>query len=181
VIAENRTTMPSVIGALWRRRSRAVLLAGLLWCAGAAVTVANLAGLRGRARRTVPSRQRHWPHHGADGAAARRTQDHCRDAATGGHQSGFERRPPFRALAVAGSLGNGKVAGRSRCRVGDVRAATWPDPVAAADASTAVLSDISGTTVSERELRRWRLALLLGLPLCGGLVLSLATALMARR
>jgi hypothetical protein len=44
-----------------------------------------------------------------------------------------------------------------------------------------VLSDISGTTVSEHELRRWRLALLLGLPLCGGLVLSLATSLMARR
>jgi len=53
--------------------------------------------------------------------------------------------------------------------------------VATADASAAVLSDISGTTVSEHELRRWRLALLLGLPLCGGLVLSLATALMARR
>ncbi len=53
--------------------------------------------------------------------------------------------------------------------------------VATANASAAVLSDISGTTVSEHELRRWRLALLLGLPLCGGLVLSLATALMARR
>jgi hypothetical protein len=44
-----------------------------------------------------------------------------------------------------------------------------------------LLSEISGTTVSEPELRRWRLALLLGLPLCGGLVLSLATALMTRR
>jgi hypothetical protein len=51
--------------------------------------------------------------------------------------------------------------------------------VATADASAAVLSDISGTTVSEHELRRWRLALLLGLPLCGGLVLSLAFALTA--
>jgi hypothetical protein len=41
-------TMPSVIGALWRRRSPAVVaLAGLLWCAGAAVTVANLAGYVG--------------------------------------------------------------------------------------------------------------------------------------
>jgi hypothetical protein len=53
--------------------------------------------------------------------------------------------------------------------------------VVTADPSAAVLSDISGTTVSEHELRRLRLALLLGLPLCGGLVLSLATALMARR
>ena len=48
-----------------------------------------------------------------------------------------------------------------------------------ADASAAVLSDISGTTVSEHELRRLRLALLLGLPLCGGLALSLAFALTA--
>src|SRR5258708_28342199 len=40
-------TMPSVIGTLWRRRSLAVILAGLLWCAGAAVTVANLAGYVG--------------------------------------------------------------------------------------------------------------------------------------
>jgi hypothetical protein len=51
--------------------------------------------------------------------------------------------------------------------------------VATADASAAVLSDISGTTVSEHELRRLRLALLLGLPLCGGLVLSLAFAFTA--
>jgi hypothetical protein len=48
--------------------------------------------------------------------------------------------------------------------------------VATADASAAVLSDVSGTTISEHELRRLRLALLLGLPLCGGLVLSLAFA-----
>jgi hypothetical protein len=39
------------------------------------------------------------------------------------------------------------------------------------------LSDITGMAISERELRRLRLALLLGLPLCGGLVLSLAFAL----
>src|SRR5260370_22997673 len=39
--------MPSVIGALWHRRSPAVIVAGLLWCAGAAVTVANLAGYVG--------------------------------------------------------------------------------------------------------------------------------------
>jgi hypothetical protein len=49
--------------------------------------------------------------------------------------------------------------------------------VATADASAAVLSEIGGTAISEVELRRFRLALLLGLPLCGGLVLSLAFAL----
>jgi hypothetical protein len=51
--------------------------------------------------------------------------------------------------------------------------------VATADASATVLSDISGTTVSEHELRRLRLALLLGRPLCDGPVLSLAIALAA--
>jgi len=51
--------------------------------------------------------------------------------------------------------------------------------VASADASAAVLSEIGGTAISEVELRRFRLALPLGLPLCGGLVLSLAFALVA--
>jgi hypothetical protein len=49
--------------------------------------------------------------------------------------------------------------------------------VATADASAAVLSEIRGTAISKVELRRFRLALLLGPPLCGGLVLSLAFAL----
>jgi hypothetical protein len=49
--------------------------------------------------------------------------------------------------------------------------------VATADASAAVFSEIGGTAISDVELRRLRLALLLGLPLCGGLVLSLALAL----
>jgi pimeloyl-ACP methyl ester carboxylesterase len=53
--------------------------------------------------------------------------------------------------------------------------------VATADASAAVLSAISGTAISEVELRRFRLALLLGLPLCGGLVLSLAFAIASPR
>ena len=48
--------------------------------------------------------------------------------------------------------------------------------VATADASAAVLSEIGGMMISEMELRRFRLALLLGLPLCGGLVLALALA-----
>jgi len=39
--------MPATIGALWRKRSTAVVLAGLLWCAGVAVTVVNIAGYVG--------------------------------------------------------------------------------------------------------------------------------------
>jgi hypothetical protein len=52
--------------------------------------------------------------------------------------------------------------------------------VATADVSAAVLNDVSGTTVSEHKRRRLRLALLLGLPLCGGVVLSLAFAVSRR-
>jgi len=51
--------------------------------------------------------------------------------------------------------------------------------VATADASAAILSDISGTAISDAALRRLRLALLLGLPLTGGLVLLLPIALTA--
>jgi hypothetical protein len=51
--------------------------------------------------------------------------------------------------------------------------------VATADASAAVLSEIGGRAISEAELARFRFVLLLGLPLCGGLVLSLALALTA--
>jgi hypothetical protein len=42
------------------------------------------------------------------------------------------------------------------------------------DPSASVLSEISGATISDISLRRVRLMLLLMLPLCGGLVLSLA-------
>ena len=40
-------TMPATIGTLWRKRSPAVILAGVLWCAGIVVTVENLAGYVG--------------------------------------------------------------------------------------------------------------------------------------
>jgi hypothetical protein len=44
-----------------------------------------------------------------------------------------------------------------------------------------IRADTRENVVLDTWTRAWRLALLLGLPLCGGLVLSLATALMARR
>jgi hypothetical protein len=39
--------MLATIATLWRKRSPAVVLAGLLWCAGVAVTVVNVAGYVG--------------------------------------------------------------------------------------------------------------------------------------
>jgi hypothetical protein len=42
-----RTSHAGTIAALWRKRSPAVVLAGLLWCAGVAVTVVNVPGYVG--------------------------------------------------------------------------------------------------------------------------------------
>jgi hypothetical protein len=178
-------TMPSVAGALWRRRSPAVVLAGLMWCAGAAVTIANLAGYVGEhveqyqnGRQTLAT--------GRSMALERlaRLNDERRAIA--------ETRPP---AAIAAALNDARRSERPALREAlamarrrdalDVELAVFEQQlgdipqVATADASAAVLSDISGTTVSEHELRRLRLALLLGLPLCGGLVLSLAFAFTA--
>jgi hypothetical protein len=180
-------TMPSVIGTLWRRRSLAVILAGLLWCAGAAVTVANLAGYVGEHVEQYQA--------GREAMAAGRSMAIERLARLRDERRAIvEKRSP---AVIAAALSDARRSERPALRealamakrrdVLDVELATFEQrlgevpQVATADASAAVLSDISGTTVSEHELRRWRLALLLGLPLCGGLVLSLATALMARR
>jgi len=183
-------TMPSIIGALWRRRSPAVLLAGLLWCAGAAVTVSNLAGYAGE---HVEEYQAGRETMAAGRSMAMERLARLRDE----RQAIVETRPP--AVIVA-ALNDARRSERPALREAlamakrrdalDVELATFEQrlgevpQVGTADASATVLSDISGTTFSEHELRRWRLALLLGLPLCGGLVLSLAiplTAAAARR
>jgi hypothetical protein len=180
-------TMPSVVGALWQRRSPAVALAGLLWCAGAAVTVANLAGYVGE--------------HVEEYQNARQTLATGRSMALerlarlkGERKAIAETRPP---AAIAAALNDARRSERPALREAtamakrrdalDIELATFEQrldgipQVATADASAAILSDITGTTVSEHALRRLRLALLLGLPLCGGLVLSLAFALIAAR
>jgi hypothetical protein len=85
-------TIPSVIGALRRRRSPTVLLAGLLWCAGAAVTVANLAGYvgehieqyqAGRGHRadgtTLTGRLPRWPQFRSAMHLVRGTFNSCRN------------------------------------------------------------------------------------------------------
>jgi hypothetical protein len=50
--------------------------------------------------------------------------------------------------------------------------------IAIVDPSAGVLSEISGAVVSEIDLRRLRLMLLLLLPLCGGFVLGVALSLL---
>ena len=178
-------TMPSVVGALWRRRSPAVVLAGALWCAGAAVTVANLAGYVGEhVEQYQNSRQT---------LATGRSMALERLARLKDERKAIrETRPP---AAIAAALNDARRSERPALREAlavakrrdalDIELTAFEQQlggisqVTTADASAAVLSDISGTTVPERELRRLRLALLLGLPLCGGLVLSLAFGLTA--
>jgi len=175
--------MPATIGALWRKRSPAVALAGLLWGAGVAVTVVNIAGYVGE--------------HIEQYQAARETKATERSVAMerlawlrDERKAINETRPPAAILAVmAGArrseqpqLREALAMARRRDALDlelaafEKRLAEIPQ-VATADASAAVLSEIGGTAISEVELRQFRLALLLGLPLCGGLVLSLAFAL----
>ncbi len=179
--------MPAAAGALWRRRSPATVLAVLLWCAGAAVTVANLAGYVGE--------------HVEQYQAGRQTMATGRNMAMerlarlrGDRKAIGETRPPTAILAaMAGARRSEQPALREALAMArrrdalDVELATFEQrlgeipQVATADASAAVLSEISDTAISDTALRRLRLALLLGLPLCGGLVLSLAFAVAARR
>jgi hypothetical protein len=177
--------MPATVGALWRRRSPAVVLAMALWCCGAAVTVANLAGYVGEhveeyqnGRQTMAT--------GRDMAMERLARLRDERKAIG------ETRPP---AAIAATLNDARRSERPALREAlalakrrdalDTELATFEQrlseipAVGTANASTAVLSDISGTAISDAHLRRLRLALLLLLPLCGGLVLSLATSLTA--
>jgi hypothetical protein len=179
--------MPSVIGALWRQRSPAVVLDGLLWCAGAAVTVANLAGYVGEHAEQYQA--------GRETMATGRTMAMERLVRLRDERKAIGETRPVGAINAA--LNDARRSERPALREAlatarrrdalDVDLAAFEQrlgeipQVATADASAAVLSDISGTTVSEVELRRLRLALLLGLPLCGGLVLSLAFAVAGRR
>jgi hypothetical protein len=177
--------MPATIGALWCQRSPAVALAVLLWCSGAAVTVANLAGYVGE--------------HVDEYQNGRQTMVTGRDMAMerlarlrGERKAINETRPSAAILAaMAGARRSEQPQLREALAMARRRDAldlelaafekrlTEIPQVATADASAAVLSEIGGTAISEVELRRFRLALLLGLPLCGGLVLSLAFALAA--
>jgi hypothetical protein len=109
--------MPSVIGALWHQRSPAVVMAGALWCAGAAFTVANLAGYVGE---HVEQYQ-----NGRQTLATARTMALERLARLQDERRaiGEERRPQVRAAGAAGSLSDGQTARRPRHRAGGVRTA----------------------------------------------------------
>ena len=175
--------MPSVIGALWCRRSPAVVLAALLWCAGGDVTVANLAGYVGEhveqyqaGRQTMATGRSMAMERLARLQGERRAIVEMRPAAAITVALNDARRSERPALREALALAKRRDALDLDLAVFEQRLSEIPQ-VAIADASAAVLSDISGTTISDTALRRLRLAFLLGLPLAGGLVLSLAFAM----
>jgi hypothetical protein len=177
--------MPAAVAALWRRRSPAMMAAAALWLVGAAVTVANLSGYVAssddefRALRQSRSMQR---------TLAMERLDRLRT-----ERASISEMRPVGALnaALRNARRSRQPALREALAVAERRdgvevelsalAAGLPDipQTAVVDPSASVLSDISGTTVSEESLRRARLTFLLALPLCGGFVLSIALSLLA--
>lgn len=180
-------TMPATIRALWWKRSPAVVLAGLMWCVGIVVTVENIAGYVGEHVEQYQA--------GRETGATERSMALERLAQLRGERKAIiETRPAAAILAaMAGARRSEQPALREalamarRRDVVDLELVAFEKRlidiprVATADASAAVLSEIGGMMISEMELRRFRLALLLGLPLCGGLVLALALATASAR
>ena len=177
--------MPSAATVLWRRRSPAIVAAVALWLVGSAVTLSNLSGYIGssddhyRAGRQIESTERTL-------AMERLVRlRHERDSIA-------EMRPVAAlTLAVRRARGWDKLVLEEALAIAQRRDALDAEltsvassmsalpEVATIDPSARVLSDISGATMSESDMRQLRLALLLLLPLCGGFVLSIALNLLA--
>ena len=179
--------MPAAVAALWRRRSPAMIVAAGLWLMGGAVTLSNLSGFVGssddlfRAARETQSTQR---------VLALEQLARLRN-----ERAGMSEIRPVAALNVA--LRNARRSDRPALRQAlamaerrdaveaqmSALAANLPaiPQVAIVDPSASVLSEISGAVVSEVDLQRLRLMLLLLLPLCGGFVLGVALSFLPVR
>ena len=179
--------MPAAIGALWRRRSPAALLAVVLWLVGGAVTLANLSGYVGGSDDRFRA--------GRETQSLERTLAFERLARLRHERDAIAEMRPAAALRIAlnharrsrmAGLGEALAVAQRRDAV-DAELTALGDnlssvaALATADPSASVLSELTGATVTEAALRRLRLALLLLLPLCGGLVLSIALSLVVRR
>lgn len=177
--------MPSAATVLWRRRSPAIVAAIALWLVGSAVTLSNLSGYIGssddhyRAGRQIESTERSLTmerlmrlRHERDSIAELRPVTALALAIR--HARGWDKLKLEEALATAQRR---DTLDAELMSVASSMSAL-PD-VATIDPSAQVLSDISGATMSERDMRQLRLALLLLLPLCGGFVLSIALNLLS--
>ncbi len=175
--------MPAAVAVLWRRRSPGAIAAAALWLVGCAVSLANLSGYIGSsddaftAVRTSQSLQRSL----ALEELARLRRERASivelrpvDALQVAlHNARRSHQPALReALAIAAR----RDALDAELSTFAARLPTIP-PIATIDPSANVLSEITGANVSEINLRRLRLLLLLILPLCGGFAFSLALSL----
>ena len=180
-------TMPAAVAALWRRRSPATIVAAALWLVGGAVTLANLSGFIGGSddhfrsgretqsiERTLALEQLARLRHERAAIAETRPVTLLRVAVRNAPRT---TRPALReALAMA----EHRDAVEAQLAAIAANLAALP-PLAAIDPSASVLSELTGATVTDAQLRRLRLALLLLLPLCGGFVLSLGLSLLPLR
>jgi hypothetical protein len=180
-------TMPTAIAALCQRRSPAVGLAAVLWLGGVAVTVSNVAGY---VAEHVEDYQAGRETAGTERAITLERLARLRDE----RKAIAETRPP---AAIVAAINNARrseqpalreaLATAKRRDALDAELATFEKRLAdlprvsTADASANVLSKITGAAISEDMLRKFRLACLLALPLCGGLVLAIGLALMPAR
>jgi hypothetical protein len=176
--------LPAAVAALWRRRSPATIAAAALWLIGGAITLANLSGYIAssddefRAVRESRSTQR---------ALALERLERLRT-----ERAAMSEMRPVGALniAIRSAPRSKKPALREALATAQRRdaleaelsalAANLPaiPQIAITDPSASLLSAISGTSISESSLRRARLMFLLVLPLCGGIVLSIALSLL---
>lgn len=179
--------MPSAVAALWRRRSPLAILAALLWVFGASITAINLSGFVGsrddgfRAGRETRTAERALV---LERMARLR---HERALITETRPVGElnvaiwnVRRPARPALRQALAIAQRRDAVDAELLDLESKLPALPQ-ITMNDPSAAVLSEITGATISENSLKRLRLALLLVLPLCGGLVLPVAIGLASDR
>ncbi len=177
--------MPPAVAALWRRRSPAMIAAAALWLVGGAVTIANLSGY-------VASRDDEF-------TAIRESRSMQRVLALERMERLRTERAAISEMRPVGALNvairsvrrSNKPALREAVAIAERRDAVDAElsalaeklpaipQIAIIDPSASVLSEISGTNISENSLRRARLMFLLLLPLCGGFVLSVALSLLS--
>jgi hypothetical protein len=179
--------MPAAFAGLWRRRSPAMIVAAGLWLVGGAVTLANLSGYVGSGDDQFRAAR--------ESGSMRRTLALEQLARLRNERAAISEIRPVGALNVAirNARRSNKPALREALAIAERRDALEAElsalasnlpaipQIAIVDPSASVLSEITGTGVSEISLRRVRLMLLLLLPLCGGFVVSIALSLVPAR
>jgi hypothetical protein len=183
--------LPSAAAALWGSRRLLALAAVLLWLLTVTVTLSNLSGFLGvHADAFTSGRETAATERGlvldrvarlrAERAsiAERRSVGEITLAIRNAKRAHVDDERAALAIARHRDQLDADLAGLEHS-IGTLPAATAADPAAAGIAD--IVYSITGRIVAEQALRRLRLALLLALPLAGGLVLAVGAAVAARR